>query len=925
MPKWADSAKTKIQVTLGDTLTSITEWLGNNGVNTSVDTLVKKNDIEDPDYIVERQTLIVDGEGNTTYKALGQTVTIKAFGLQTNADRTLYVSWAWDHADTAEYMVRWFYSTGDGIAFLGSDTTTKFRQSTYSIPDNAITAKVIIKPVSKTEQKDGKTVYKWTAKWSNEKIYYVKNSPPSTPPTPTVTIEGNRLTATVEGLDVDPDVNYGHTTHVIFQIVKNNSDTGAITTGNIEASTGVATYSCKVNEYAKYKVRCKAVNTEADPVTRSDWSAYSGNFTSAPPAPAGIIKIYARDATTVYVDWEDVPDIDSYEVEYTTESYKFDRSDDVQTKTVDATAADSYNFEGLESGKEWFFRVRAVKDSLKSAWTPIKSIKLGTAPAAPTTWSSSTTAVAGEDLTLYWIHNSEDGSSQISAEIQLTINGVTTTVEKVNSTDEDEKDKTSFYSIGTNYPEGTTILWRVRTIGVLPGTYYVQSAWRSLTTGVPAFSKGYPTFNFDSDTGTYTGTGTATAFGDGVAATLYVPSGKTIYRYVSDGDGTIKTSIQKAVQKSGYSDWSIQRTVDIYGNPTADLSLTNASGDAVTTLSALPLYVTVTAGPRTQTPLSYHIQVLANSSYETEDDLGNTKQINAGTEVYSGYFDTSTNPIIVELSANNIDLESNATYTVKASVAMDSGLVAEATSTFKVAWKDEEYWPNAEIGYDPETYTTIVRPYCQSEAGDLIKGITMSLYRREFDGSYTELATGLDNTQGLFITDPHPSLDYARYRVVAKSDATGAVSYYDVPGYPVGETAVIIQWDEEWTNFDVTAEEEFAEPVWSGSLLRLPYNIDVTDSNTPDVSLIEYIGRKNPVSYYGTHLGETATWNVEIDKSDKDTIYALRRLAKWMGDVYVREPSGTGYWASITVSFSQKHCEVTVPVTLDITRVEGGA
>ena len=43
-----------------------------------------------------------------------------------------------------------------------------------------------------------------------------------------------------------------------------------------------------------------------------------------------------------------------------------------------------------------------------------------------------------------------------------------------------------------------------------------------------------------------------------------------------------------------------------------------------------------------------------------------------------------------------------------------------------------------------------------------------------------------------------------------------------------------------------------------------------------------------------------------------------------MGDCYVREPSGSGYWANVTVSFSQKHCELTIPVTLNLTRVEGG-
>jgi hypothetical protein len=43
-----------------------------------------------------------------------------------------------------------------------------------------------------------------------------------------------------------------------------------------------------------------------------------------------------------------------------------------------------------------------------------------------------------------------------------------------------------------------------------------------------------------------------------------------------------------------------------------------------------------------------------------------------------------------------------------------------------------------------------------------------------------------------------------------------------------------------------------------------------------------------------------------------------------MGDVYVREPSGSGYWANISVSFNQKHNDPVIPVTFDIRRVEGG-
>ena len=104
----------------------------------------------------------------------------------------------------------------------------------------------------------------------------------------------------------------------------------------------------------------------------------------------------------------------------------------------------------------------------------------------------------------------------------------------------------------------------------------------------------------------------------------------------------------------------------------------------------------------------------------------------------------------------------------------------------------------------------------------------------------------------------------------------------------------------------------------------LPYNIDVTDTTAPEVTHVNYAGRKHPVDYHGTHLGETATWNVTVPKEDIETLYQIRRLKVWMGKVYVREPSGTGYWATITVSDPRKHNDVSVQVAFNITRVEGG-
>ena len=66
------------------------------------------------------------------------------------------------------------------------------------------------------------------------------------------------------------------------------------------------------------------------------------------------------------------------------------------------------------------------------------------------------------------------------------------------------------------------------------------------------------------------------------------------------------------------------------------------------------------------------------------------------------------------------------------------------------------------------------------------------------------------------------------------------------------------------------------------------------------------------------------TWNMDVPSYDLETIYMLRKLSNWMGDVYIRESSGLGYWANVAVSFSRRHTEVVVPVTIEIRRVEGG-
>ena len=909
-----------VTVQKGDTLWGIAKThLGDGNKYKQLATI---NNISNPNliYVGQKVYLTKNGAPSTSKTTPSNKVKITAFGLQSNADGKLFATWEWGKQNqTEKYKVLWKYATGDGVGFIGSDKDISVdenyyassRQDIYDIPANATKVTLQIKPISKKYTKNKKETTYWTAEWSETKTFLIANSPPATPTGLSVEIKDYKLIAEIDNIDLSGT---NPPTGIAFMVVRDNA-TKAYSTKEVSISKvsgvayGRASYTWNVPAGSEYKVCCRAYNKNK---IYSDWTEYSNPVGTPPTAPDEIITIKALSETEVQLDWTNVKNAKTYEVQYTTEKRYFDSSSEVKSATVDATVAGHAEITGLESGDEYFFRVRAVNDNGESAWTPIKSIVLGEPPAAPTTWSSTTTAIVGEDLNLYWLHNATDNSVQTYSELELLIDDTkySYTLKDTSvqndiiqytplSAEDKEDNKTEVCKvITTSFPEGTKIQWRVRTAGIT----------------------------------------------------------------------------------KEYGDWSIQRTVDIYAPPTVELEVTDIDENQISTLTSFPFYVYALAGPNTQMPIGYYLSVTSNEVYETVDDIGNEKVVNNGEQVYSKHFDTS-DPLLVELSANNIDLENNVSYTVTCIASMNSGLTAEATYEFTVGWEEKSYSPNAEISYDPETYVTHVKPYCNEYTstyhkveyasykytvtdeevgyiyGEIVKNkftttgeqvysgttadgediyycivetstpvedVMLSVYRREFDGSFTEIIQNVDNTKNTTVTDPHPALDYARYRIVATSKTTGSVSYYDVPGYPIGETGIIIQWDEDWTTFDTTEDSELAQPPWSGSLVRLPYNIDISDKTTPDVTRVAYVGRKRPVTYYGTQLGESSTWNATIPKDDKDTIYALRRLAIWMGDVYVREPSGTGYWANINVSFGPKHKETTIPVTIDVTRVEGG-
>lgn len=811
----SSGSTTTSKVSVGDTVTIKSGSTYYNGVSI-------------PTWVMNRQWIVsqVSGDRAVINKSPGSSYAINSPIKTSNLTVVGSTQTNTTVNNLDHYTVKWYYDTGNGVWFDGGENNVELKNATYSMPSNAIKIRCKVKPVSKTYTKNNKQVSYWTGTWVSAD-FLTETLPPGKLSAPSVILEKFTLKASLDNIE-DATCE-----QVEFEVYKGDTK---FATSIQSVVTSRVSYSCPIDAGYKYRVRCRAINLYSNTKVYGEWSNYSTEIETIPSAATNV-RCEVQSANSVRVSWTGSSNATSYTVEYTTNKLYFDSSSEVSSLTVENTYA---YINGLEQGEEWYFRVKAINEQGESAWSEIVYKVIGTKPQPPTTWSLTASAIIGDKIVLYWVHNSEDGSKQTEANIELIINEEASII-TVNTEAEEKEESDRIYSYEVDlseYPDGAEILWRIRTRGIT----------------------------------------------------------------------------------SEYSDWSVQRTINVYAPPTAELQLGDNSG----TLTTFPLHISVTAGPATQTALSYHVCITAEDTYETQDQIGNDITINAGTEVYSAVFSATGNTFEYDITPDKVTFENNQFYNVDVTVAMNSGLAATATGNFGVNWVEMSYEPNAAVTIDEEILCAYIKPFCLDNDSVLVPNLALSVYRREFDGTFTLIAEELDNDGSVTITDPHPSLDYARYRIVARDKNTSVNTYVDLPGIPVDEPSIVIQWDEKWTQFDYSGEDEAETPPWTGSMLKLPYNVGVNEKFGLDSSLIEYIGRKSPVSYYGTQQGIGMTLSAEFPKDDKELLYTLRRLATWDGDVYVREPSGHGYNANVTVSMNTKYDSLIVPVSLDVTRVEGG-
>lgn len=367
------------------------------------------------------------------------------------------------------------------------------------------------------------------------------------------------------------------------------------------------------------------------------------------------------------------------------------------------------------------------------------------------------------------------------------------------------------------------------------------------------------------------------------------------------------------------------QTFDVYARPNLSVTLTDGAGKAVSgTLSTLPLTIDASSGDTSQDVVEWTVTATLAESCTITDVYGDEMPLSAGTEVFrerivEGDDEYGSETMQMEITALDADWPSAASVSLEISALMSCGLLANpATVVFGTDFASSADVAVSAMVTPGSAWTAEIRPEARDADGNLSTGHTLAVYRIDDDG-YTEIASGIANDQPVLIDD-YPNFGRCTYRIVANDTATDQMTSTDAY-VEIDEASILIQWGEP----SIYAENGTVEAI-SANYLQLPYNIKISEKRAKDVALKQYIGREHEVAYYGTIITQSGSWQADISVADDGfALDQLRALGSYMGDVYVREPTGTGYWATVDVDgIDSAYNSALQNVSLSVTRVENG-
>lgn len=777
-------------------------------------------------------------------------VTNLAVGQQGSTGTTVYATWtAFSSAKQKNIegiSVTWQYqvlnSAGKAVWLKGSTETISkgsAKSGTYSAPSESLAVQVSVKPVL---TKKGKK--KATAKSESASRSFAGNAP-AKPSTPSASIDGYTLTLRIQSSDQ-------YAKKAVFYMYRDSEASPYWSSSAIALSgAGVAQQIVTLAPNHRYYARVRLYNNSAG----SELSDAVAISEIVIPAQVKNVVATPLSQTQIQLSWSSTngaASTNGYEIEYATDPNYFGGSN---ANTISASNTTAYI--NVETGHTWYFRVRAKNASgITGAWSdPPASAAAASKPNPPTTWTLSSTAFVDSTVTLYWTHNSADGSKPTKSEIEWSLNdGQSHSIVVTHDLGPDDHDYTFNYELSLaslSFNDGDILKWRIRTQGV---------------------------------------------------------------------------------EAMGWSDYSVLREIRIYSPASLSVYVENK-------VDAYPINFDITVTPATQSIVSFYLAISARDSYDDNDYMGEFQHVVAGQRVFSKNYSDLDNVDTISLTPSDINLMSGQTYDVEAIVATSAGLTAETTTEFTLDITEPDYYLDIGITIDPDSLSAALIPGCYSdvnedEEGDdvydienIVDSVVLSVYRINFDGSFTPIEINIPNDGMTVISDPHPALDNGKYRLVALDNATGAMFFDDIISEDLEVKGLVLQWDAKYANYLVRGIVDEIDGAAIGNMaggttLRLPYNVKKNESSELDVELVDYIGREHPVSYYGTQKGQKSSYSTDVPKDDVDTLDLIRRLQTWPGDVYLRAQDGLGYWAKVEVSFDRDYDSLLMPVSIDAVRVD---
>lgn len=710
-----------------------------------------------------------------------------------------------------------------------------------------------------------------------------------------------------------------------------------------------------LNKY--YQVRCRGWSKKSCSGKHSAWTDWSEKIYGQPHKPTGEFKIQvAPQVDPVYQTQQNgIPNmviydesqktdnyVDAYILEYAPreDDFYYNRTSVVTVEfsknklnnTTSVTSAGGvwemakegtclhvrgYFDYPSDMSKPYFFRVRSKRDDKYSNWSKTIEYSFGLVPDAPTVWFKKKTFKESEHLVVYWTHNSKDGSYMSQARIYITLNGVTFGYPSFiyngnESAEQGYEESTYFYDMGS-----------------------IKDLITSAFSGVPT------TMAEMLAAGTWDLTVKISTAG------YYVPEGSDDGFSEKSSPQTVTIWAEPFIEFSGDTEGDWHNWLWDPFDFRYDTIYTAFNGTIFSSpVTSFPLFIAVESGPAPQQAIYYTYTITSKSNYDVVDYDGTTKHVAYGDIIYQKNVDPTVkytgenngNYCMNRINAWDILLANGQNYNVEVVAVMNSGLLASTNMDFTMSLADAAFEPDGDTIIDNVNYSMTIVPklnesmeYEEGEEILKLEDVVFHVFRRNYDDTMTNIATGVTGDTLTGIIDPHPILKGGLYRIVAMSKVTGEVQYVDIQSPGFDEVGIVIQWNESYQEYDIWEDEDNERDTllfgsgMNASVLFLPYNIDASNKYQMDVSLVEYLGREHPVSYYGTQKGESLELSTEIPKEGtEEIVLAMRRLSNYRGDCYVREPSGTGFWAKVDISFNINHMAVTIPISITATRVEGG-